>query len=125
MQLRPRFQTLANMTLGCVALTLGPPQASCGPRKTNRPHLRFIPQLPGRFGLLCSFTGLTPRTSLSLSNALSAPPLFGSARAGRETSKATNNREENKSNWKAAKEGSLTTGCNVGLTERACLIGEP
>ena len=33
MRLRKRLRTLANLTQGCVNLTLGPPQASCGPRE--------------------------------------------------------------------------------------------
>lgn len=82
--LKKTLRTRANLTRRCVNLTLGPPQASCGPREKDRPHLRSIPQLPGRFRQLRSLTGLTPRASLSLSNALSGPPLSRSARAGRE-----------------------------------------
>lgn len=41
--------------------------------KTGR--LRSIPQPPGRFCQLRSFTGLNPRASRSLSNALPGPPL--------------------------------------------------
>lgn len=77
MRLRTRFWTLANLTLGCVVLTLGAPQASCVPQKRDRPYPRSILPLPRRFRLLLSFSRLTPRASLSLSNVLSAPPSLG------------------------------------------------
>lgn len=81
---KSRLRTPANLTRRCVRRTLGPPQASCGPREEARPHLRSIPQPPGRFCQLRSFTGLNPRASRSLSNALPGPPLSAGARAGRQ-----------------------------------------
>lgn len=77
MQLKTRLRTPAYLTLGCAALTLGLPQASCGPQKRDRSHLRFNSQLPGQFCLVGPSTGLNQRTSLSLSNALQPRPSLG------------------------------------------------
>lgn len=52
-------------------------------------------------------------------------PLSECPRGKRAASRATNDGGENKSNWEEAKGRCRTTGRTFGLTERACLIGEP
>lgn len=95
-RLRKRLWTLANLTGGCVHLTLGPPQASCGPRERDR--LTCGPSRSYLGPSACSAPSLGwPRAHLCrLAMPCQARPFLGVPTLKRGASKATNDGEENK-----------------------------